>query len=89
MGVMVLQNCMDLEKAVPVLWSETCPVSFYDANQAMSTKAEVVSDAEVEEDPVQITCPKIKAEPEVSCMSVCVSLLVFMSICLPNETRAL
>jgi hypothetical protein len=36
----------------------------------MNIKAEEVSDIEVEEDPVPITFPKIKAEPEVSCMSL-------------------
>ncbi|PNF36589.1 hypothetical protein B7P43_G14993 [Cryptotermes secundus] len=34
----------------------------------MNVKAEAVSDAEEEEDPVPITFPEIKAEPEVSCM---------------------
>jgi hypothetical protein len=34
----------------------------------MNVKAEEVSDAEEEEDPVPITFPEIKAEPEVSCM---------------------
>jgi hypothetical protein len=36
--------------------------------QAMNVKAEEVSDAEVEEDPVAITFPEIRAESEVSCM---------------------
>jgi hypothetical protein len=34
-------------------------------------KAEEVLGAEEEEGPVQITFPKMKAEPEVSCMYVC------------------
>ncbi|PNF43647.1 hypothetical protein B7P43_G18413 [Cryptotermes secundus] len=34
----------------------------------MNVKAEAVSDAEEEEDPVPLTFPEIKAEPEVSCM---------------------
>jgi hypothetical protein len=25
--MVVLQKCMDLEKALPVLWSETCPAA--------------------------------------------------------------
>jgi hypothetical protein len=37
----------------------------------MNIKAEEVSD--VEEDPEAVTFSKIKAEPEVSCISVCVS----------------
>jgi hypothetical protein len=36
----------------------------------MNIKSEEVSDAGKEEDPVQITFLKIKAEPEVSCMSL-------------------
>jgi hypothetical protein len=42
--------------------------SSHDANQVMNAKAEAVSDVEVEEDPVPITFPKMKAEPEVSCV---------------------
>jgi hypothetical protein len=34
----------------------------------MKIKAEEVSDAEKEEDPVQITFPEIKGESEVRCM---------------------
>jgi hypothetical protein len=49
---------------------ETYPTSD-DANKAKNIKAEAVSDAEEEEDPVPITFPKIKTEPEVSCMSIC------------------
>jgi hypothetical protein len=49
--------------------AETCTTS-HDATQAMNIKTEEVSDAGEEEDPVQITVPKIKAEPEVSCMSL-------------------
>jgi hypothetical protein len=41
-----------------------------DAYQVVSVKAEVPSDAEVEEDPLAITSPEIKAEPEESCVSV-------------------
>jgi hypothetical protein len=42
-----------------------------DANQAKNIKSEEVSDTEGEEDPVPMTFPKIKAEAEVSCMSLC------------------
>jgi hypothetical protein len=51
----------------------------HDDYQVMNIKAEEVSDAEEEEeeeeeeedvDPIPITFPKIKAEPEVSCMSL-------------------
>jgi hypothetical protein len=46
---------------------ETYPAP-HDANQAMNIKADAASDAEEEEDPLQISVQKIKAEPEVSCV---------------------
>jgi hypothetical protein len=64
----VLQNVADLKK-VRDLCSEMCPASSCDAYQAVTIKAEVFSDAE-EEYPAQITFPGIKAEPEVSCVSI-------------------
>jgi hypothetical protein len=70
-AVMVLQNCTNLEKFVPGACGEAYQ-AYHDANQAMNIKAEEVSDAEEEEEvgPVPITCQEIKAEPEVSCMSL-------------------
>lgn len=59
---MVLQNCTTFLKIEPGSDSETCPTS-YDENY--------VIDIKVEEDPVPVTFPQIKAEPEVSCISVC------------------
>jgi hypothetical protein len=47
------------------------PASSKDGYQAISVKTEVLSDAEAEEDSLAITFPGgIKAEPEVSCVSV-------------------
>jgi hypothetical protein len=47
------------------------PASSQDGYEAISVKAEVLSDAEAGEDPLEITFPGgIKAEPEVSCVSV-------------------
>jgi hypothetical protein len=46
---------------------EAYPTS-HDVNHAMNVKAEAASDAEEEEDPLQILYPEIKAEPEVSCV---------------------
>jgi hypothetical protein len=71
--MMVLQIYTNLEEFVPGPCGETYPTSD-DANQTMNIKAEEVSDAEEEEGPVPITFPKIKAEPEVSCMFVCLLL---------------
>jgi hypothetical protein len=48
--------------------------SFHNANQAMNIKAEEVSDVEEQKeeggDPMSVTFQEIKAEPEVSCMSL-------------------
>jgi hypothetical protein len=43
---------------------------YHDASQAMAIKAEEVSDAKEEEDPMPIMIQEVKAEPEVSCMSL-------------------
>jgi hypothetical protein len=48
-------------------YGETYP-THHDGNQAMNIKAEAVSDAEEEEDPLPMTFIEIKAEPEVSCV---------------------
>jgi hypothetical protein len=66
--MMVLQNYTDLGNAVPGPCAETCTTS-RDATQAMNIKSEEGSDADEKEDPVQLTLQKIKAEPEVSCIS--------------------
>jgi hypothetical protein len=46
-----------------------CPAS-HDAHPAISIKAEVPSDTEAEEEPDPLTFVGIKAEPEVSCVSM-------------------
>jgi hypothetical protein len=64
-----LQNPADLESVyVQGLCGEICPASSHDADQAIRVKAEVQSEAE--EDPLAITFPGIKSEPEVSCVPV-------------------
>jgi hypothetical protein len=62
-------NPTDLEKARG-LYSQICPESSRVAYQAISIRAEVPSAAEGEEGSVPITFPRMKAEPEVSCLSV-------------------
>jgi hypothetical protein len=85
-GTSVLQNCMDLEKDVPVSSSEACPVSSYDANNFVSVKVEEVPGVGEEEDPLLLTSPQRKAnEREVSCYSVCI-LLGFISICMSFQS---
>jgi hypothetical protein len=69
MTLSALQNPTDFEN-IQSLHSEMCPASSHDAYPAISIKAEVLSDAEEEEDPVPITFVGVKAEPEVSCVSV-------------------
>jgi hypothetical protein len=68
-ALVVLQNLTDSEKERN-LCSEMSPASSQDAYQAISVKAEVLADVEAEEDPLAITPPGIKAEPEVSCPCV-------------------
>jgi hypothetical protein len=66
-ALVVLQNLTDSEN-VRGLCTEI--VSSHDAYQAIRIKAEALSDVEEEEDRVPTTFPLIKAEPEVSCVSV-------------------
>jgi hypothetical protein len=68
---MVLQNCMDFLKVEPGSSSETCPASSHEGNHVIDMKVEEASDTQEVEDPLRITIPEIKAEHEVSCMSVC------------------
>jgi hypothetical protein len=60
---------VNLLKVEPGSVSETCSTSSRDGNQAIDIK--------VEEDPVPIEFPGIKAEHEVSCMYVCSLLYLF------------
>jgi hypothetical protein len=48
-----------------------CPASSHEGNGGIRIKTEVISDVELEDDPVQISFPGIKSEREVSFMSVC------------------
>jgi hypothetical protein len=68
-ALVVLQNLTGSKKE-RVLHSEMSPASSQDTYQAISVKAEVLSDAEAEENPDPITFPGIIAEPEVSCVSM-------------------
>jgi hypothetical protein len=68
MALVVLQNSTVFEEAQGVC-SEICPAS-HDTSPAISIKAEKLSDTKEEEYPVPITFMGIKAEPEVSYVSV-------------------
>jgi hypothetical protein len=61
LGIVVLQNCMDLLKVEPGSYSETCLVSSHDGNQEVTSLQE--------EDPL-LMFPVIKAEHQVSCVHV-------------------
>jgi hypothetical protein len=67
--VMVLQNHTNSEMEVQDPCDETDTTS-HDTSHGVNIKVEEVSDAEEEADPVPISFPKIKAEPEVRCMSL-------------------
>jgi hypothetical protein len=69
--VVVLQNCVDLQKDEPGLHSEASPSSSEDGDQAVNIKVEDSSDIEDRENPMPMTVVGIKAEHEVSCMSLC------------------
>jgi hypothetical protein len=68
-ALVALQNLTDSEKERS-LCREMSPASSQDAYQTIRVKAEVLSDAEAEEDHLAKTIPGMKAEPEVSCVSV-------------------
>jgi hypothetical protein len=59
--LLFLQNSTNSENVLVDPYVDT-------SDEAMNVKAEEVSDVEVEEDPVPITFPEIKAESEVSSM---------------------
>jgi hypothetical protein len=69
-GTMLLQNCMDFLRIESGSSSQTsCLTSSHDGNQMI--------DVIVEEGPIPITFKRVKAEHEVSCMSVCPPLGTF------------
>jgi hypothetical protein len=63
--LVVLQDPTDFVD-VQGLSTEISPASSHGAYEAISIKAEVLSGVEEEEDPLAMTFPVIKAEPEVS-----------------------
>jgi hypothetical protein len=65
--VMVLQYCTNSENILEGPCGESYTTS-HNANQARNIKVKEGSAAEEKEDPVPITFPEIKAEPEVSSM---------------------
>jgi hypothetical protein len=70
----VLQSYTSLEKVLVGPYGETYPAC-HDGNQAINIKSEEVSNVEEKEDPLPITFPEIKAEPEVSSIPLYVHCL--------------
>jgi hypothetical protein len=67
--MMVLQNNTNLKNVLEGPHGETY-AACHNGDQAVNVKTEVVSGAEDEVDHVPATIQKIKAETEVSCMSL-------------------
>jgi hypothetical protein len=67
---LLLQNCVELPELVPSS-SREAHLTSDDGNEIINLKIE-------EEEPVRITFPVMKAEPEVSCLSVCLLLGIFL-----------
>jgi hypothetical protein len=57
LGIVVLQNCMDLLKVEPESYSETCLIPSHDGNQEVTS---------VQEEDPSLMFPVIKAEHQVS-----------------------
>jgi hypothetical protein len=68
-GMMVLQRYSNSEKVLVGPYGKTYPAC-HDGDQPMNIKAEEVSDAAEEDDPLPVVIQEIKAEPEVSCISL-------------------
>jgi hypothetical protein len=68
-SMVVLQISTDIAKDEPGLCSETC-LTAHDGNQVIDVKFQKGSDVEEDDDPVAITFPALKAECEVSCVSM-------------------
>jgi hypothetical protein len=68
-GMFALQNCMDSEKGEQSPYGEPYPTDG-DEDHDIIIKAEEFLDVEVEEDPMPIIFPEIKAEPEASSISL-------------------
>ena len=69
-SVVVLQNCMDLQKDEPGSTNKTCVSSILNGNEVIGIEAEIVSDMAEEEDREPKPIPVIKTEPKVSVLPV-------------------
>jgi hypothetical protein len=69
--MMVLQKLMVLLENETGSCTEMCLTSD-DGNHVVGIKAEEVTDVTLEDHPEPVTSPVVKAQPAVSCMSVCI-----------------
>jgi hypothetical protein len=81
-GVVVLQNSMDLLEGELGSFSEICVTPTGDGNEVTGVEAERVTNIK-EEDQVPTTIREIKMEPKVSCVPV-VSVTHFHIGCIQN-----
>ncbi len=92
-GVVVLQNSMDLLKGEVGSSGKTCATSTVDGNEAVVVEAEGVLDITEEEDQEPTTVTVIKTEPNVSCVPVvsvlCTFRIGYIQNCLPMYQSAL
>jgi hypothetical protein len=77
-GVMALQNCMALKKDVLGVCSDRHPAYSHEGTGDIRIKAEVVSDVEVEDNPVLVSPLGVKSEFEVS-WTICVPTVMIIS----------
>jgi hypothetical protein len=71
--IVVLQNCINLQKVIPGSHSETC----HPRDDGTNIKDEELIDIEGETSPMPIKFPVVKDEPEVSCVCLCALLSTF------------
>ena len=74
-GVVGLQNWMDILKSEPGQCTGACQISSDDGNEVGGKRGAYVSDIKMEEDPWPATTTGIETEPAVSCL--CVYLVLF------------
>ena len=77
-GVVVLQNGMDLLRGELGSSSKTCVTSTVDVNEVTGVEGERVCVIKEEENQEAWTVPVIKTEPKVSCVPV-VSVCIFLT----------
>jgi len=86
-GVVGLQNWMDILKSEPGPCTGACQISSDDGNEVGGKRGAYVSDIKMEEDPWPATTTGIETEPAVSCLCVCVCVCVSSVIHMAQISR--